>query len=216
MFLGFRGEDFIKVASVQRDGGRDVFWVLKSELSSPDQSKIDDLARVYRSSLEFYDGSAHRDEQFDSDIEDLIQHARADAHFLAQAAVQRIRDLDEPHNVDGASVFLDFAERSGADVERKRVAFAVARERRRVKMGFTPFCAATYFKKMREIGANPTVSEYGIGTRIGRDVGAQHIRDWAFYEDPDFVLRRDHARSVWEARPASEWPVNCQIVPLGV
>jgi hypothetical protein len=221
IFLGFRGgEDFIKVARVKRDGGRDVFWVLKSDLSSPDQSKIDDLARLYRSSMEFYDHSSVRDVHLDSEIEDLIQHARTDAHALACTAVQRIRDLDEPHNVEGISVFLDFAERTGADVERERTAFAVARERRRVEMGFVPFCAATYFKKMRELGDEPYVvmrNNGGIGIGFGAVDGdkAQHNRDWAFYEDPSRDLQRTYARSVWEARPASDWPVDCQLVPLG-
>jgi hypothetical protein len=223
IFLGFedRGgdEDFIKVARVKNDGSREVSWTLRSYIYIP--STIDDLARVYRSSMEFYDHSSVRDGKFDSGIEDLIQHARADAHALARAAVQRIRDLDEPHNVDGASVFLDFAERSGADVERKRVAFAVARERRRVEMGFAPFCAATYFKKMREYGDEPYAvmrndGGLGIGFSAVHGDGVQRIRDWAFYEDSDFALRKECARSVWEARPASDWPVNCQLVPLGV
>lgn len=40
---------------------------------------------------------------------------------------------------------------------------------------------------------------------------------WALSEDPDRRLCRNYMRAVWEAgRPASDLPVQCQFVPLGV
>jgi hypothetical protein len=224
IFLGFRGEDFIKVAGVQMDGGRDVFWVLKGDLYNPDQSKIDDLARFYRASMEFYDHSSVRDEQFDSGVEDMIQNARDGAYDLACKTVQRIRDLDEPYNVEGISVFIDFAECTGADIERERTALAVARERRRIEMGFAPFDAHTYYAALRDLGANPCLSQdlyRGLGEhfRVGRNNGVgdtSRLHDWAMNEDPEGLRRNEHARSVWEARPASDRPIQMQFVPLGV
>jgi hypothetical protein len=228
IFLGFRGgEDSIKVASVQRDGGRDVFWVLKGDLYNPDQSKIDDLAFFYRASMEFYDHSSVRDERCGAEIEDLIQNARDGAYDLACKTVQRIRDLDEPHNVEGISICLDFAERSGAAaqvVEGERTALAVARERRRVEMGFAPFDAHTYYAALRDLGVEPLLvrldpdgglSEY---SRIGANNGVgdtRRLHVWAMNEDPEGLRRNEYARLVWEARPASDRRTDRQFVPLG-
>jgi hypothetical protein len=226
MFLGWEersnGDDFAKLVRVRGDGRREVFFTLKSYLYEP--CTISDLAHFYRSAMEFHDHSALQDERFDPDIEDLMQPARSSAYSLAHAAVQRIRDLNEPFNVDGASVLTEFEERMGSDVEtvrRQRLALAEAKERRRIEMKHPPFCAATYFKKWRELGGNPYVVVHGgrfgihFSTyRLDHDrVDALHR--WARHEDEDRTQQWKYAQSVWNARPASDQPIELQFVPLG-
>jgi hypothetical protein len=224
IFLGLEGLEvpMLRLATVDREGRRDIFWIRNESLDGPVLGNIDDLARLYRGSMKFYDGAAKRNQRLDSEIEDMIQRARGRSYEIGSAAVQRIRDLDEPYNVDGISVCLDFMERTGANaktIESQRATLAEARERRRVEMGFEPFCAATYFKKMHEFGGKPYVVVRDGGTCIGGSVIAddkiQRTMDWAFYEDPDHALRAKYARSVWEARPASDLPTEYQIIPLG-
>ncbi|MET4804590.1 hypothetical protein [Bradyrhizobium sp. LB11.1] len=219
VFLGWEKFDSVhhsadqltKLARVER-GGRHEACLLIGGLSSP--STIDDLARVYRSSIEFYDHSAQRDERLDSETEDLIQRARPDAYDLARSCVQRIRDLNEPDHIDSIAACLDFMEREGESaraIKRQRAALAAARERRRVAMGFEPFCAETYFRRAHEFGDEPSVyanddGSIGIGWYLygEKNDEANRNRDWAFYEDPDMDLQAAYARSVLAAQPASD------------
>ncbi|NEU96120.1 hypothetical protein [Bradyrhizobium uaiense] len=100
-------------------------------------------------------------------------------------------------------------------IERESANLADARERRRIAMGFEPFCAATYFKRAREFGDEPYVvvrgADIAIGYSInGKDEGLSN-RKWAIYEDPDMDLQAAYERSVLAGHPARDL-----IVQLGV
>jgi hypothetical protein len=167
VFLGFKSNgSFAKLVEPKPNGGRDVFCVLSEDLDKLDLSEIDYLANLYRSSIRFYDCSAKPDARLDSVVEDMIQRARGRAYELATIAIQRIRELNDPHSVDGISVCLDFMERTGADaraIENERAALAEARERRRVKLGYEPFDAHIYYAGLRAIGADPCVRQIERG-----------------------------------------------------
>jgi hypothetical protein len=63
----------------------------------------------------------------------------------------------------------------------------------------TPFCARTYFEKIREEGCNPIVRDcafYIYLTSTG-DTGAGR---WAALQDPDGTARKEYARAAWDNR----------------
>jgi hypothetical protein len=153
------------------------------------------LPNLYRGGMQFYDGSAKPDTRIDTKIEDIVQRVRGQAYDIASSAIQPIRELSDPHSVDGISVCLDFLERTGADaqaIESERASLAEARERRRIVMGFEPFDAHTYYSGLRAIGADPCVRQYEHGdslvesvSHLGRTGDSGSLNRWAIYEDPD-------------------------------
>lgn len=137
----------------------------------------------------------------------MVQRVRDRAYETASSAIQRIRELNEPHRVDGISVCLDFLERTGADAQaimHERAALAEARERRRVEMGYEPFDAHAYYSGLRALGADPCVRRYEHGgslvesiSHLARSGDAGPLNLWACFEDPDRQLRRNYMLSVW-------------------
>jgi hypothetical protein len=226
VFLGFK-DSFVKLVGARRDWKCHVFYVPNEVFEIREPRDAADFARLYKGCLEFSDGSESYNERLDPDIDEgMIQRARGRAYELATVAIQRIRELNDPHSVDGISASLDFMERTGADlkaIENEREKLADAREYRRVAMGYEPFDAQKFYTGLRAAGADPFVAgnedgrvrEYISAEDRTGDSGPLHI--WANYEDPDRQLRIAHMRSVWEAaRPARESPAQFQYVPLGV
>jgi hypothetical protein len=205
----------IKVVTVRKDGRREICHYLIEALYGPQEERLASLIRFYDACVEFHDGSANGN--VESEIESLIARARPEAFELLRTAATAIREFDSPTNYSRARVLLDYAMRTDADdieIEECRAALNAVKEASRAQLDL-----ARYYKKMREAGYEPTVNGFGGGVAIGfsvsrgeRPVEADEVEDM----DVDFDLRRDYARSVWEARPASDLPARFQRVPLGI
>jgi hypothetical protein len=84
-----------------------------------------------------------------------------------------------------------------------------------------PFDAHTYYAGLRALNVDPNIHERDGSlweySAVGHTVGdvSQLVR-WAMAGDPDSSLRREYAFAAWSNRPASDLPIECQCVPLGV
>jgi hypothetical protein len=85
----------------------------------------------------------------------------------------------------------------------------------------TPFDAHAYYAGLRALNVNPSIHQLRDGhlweyNEVGHKVGdVSELVAWAAMGDPDSSLRRAYAFAVWDNRPASDLPVECQYVPLG-
>jgi hypothetical protein len=84
-----------------------------------------------------------------------------------------------------------------------------------------PFDAHEFYAGLRALNVNPCIRRQPDGgfwesNAVGHTVGdvSQLVR-WARAGDPDSSLRRAYAFTAWDNRPASDLPLECQLVPLG-
>jgi hypothetical protein len=124
LVVGLGPNEFIKAASVRKNGRRQTAYYLPEVLTMPEPS-IAGMVRFYDTCTGFYDGSAGAE----GEAVGLIERIRDRVLDLSLAVGQAVHELDGPHNRDRIRVCLDYATRSGMsaeNVERERVRLLVS------------------------------------------------------------------------------------------
>jgi hypothetical protein len=125
--IGLGPNEFIKAASVRKNGRRQTAYYLPEALSIPD-STAREMVRFYDTCVGFYDGSAGAE----GEAVELIESIRDRVLDLSLAVGQAIHELNDLHNRDRIRVCLDYARRCGMsaeNVERERVRLEATSER---------------------------------------------------------------------------------------
>jgi hypothetical protein len=113
LVIGLGPNEFIKAASVRKNGRRQTAYYLPEALSMPDPS-VRGMVRFYDTCVGFYDGSAGAEHEAVA----LIESIRGRVLDLSLAVGQAVQELDGQYNRARVRVCLDYARRCGMSAEK--------------------------------------------------------------------------------------------------